>query len=152
MPDKKRTVCFLTCSPFILKWRYRWFGIHNRRFRQKIRKLILQSIREGYTNFLASLFTGTDTLCIRILLHLKKEFPQITIEGIVCCDREKRPHRLVNQRLIKKCDNIQYIYDMNSQFYKRDQFMIRNAGSVIAIDYDKEGGKVNECFYLSRFS
>ena len=75
------------------------------RIRDEVRKLIEE---EGVTHFISGMALGVDMYSAEIVLDLKKEYPQITLECAIPCENQSEKWREADRDryfgLVEKCD------------------------------------------------
>lgn len=113
------------------------------RIRDEVRKLIEE---EGVTHFISGMALGVDMYSAEIVLDLKKEYPQITLECAIPCENQSEKWREADRDryfgLIEKCDKEKLIQTRYTPdcMEKRNKYMVDNANYIIAIWSGKPSG------------
>ena len=119
------------------------------KFKEKLRQQIIDLINQGYVHFISGMALGSDMICAETVLSLKKEFPQITLEGAIPCpeqaDRWHAEQRNRYNYLLEQCDSINisspnYTYTC---MHIRNNYMVNNSNAIIAIWDGSPGGTKN---------
>lgn len=148
MKDRKfYTCCFTGHRSKNLPWGYKEKGIKFFVFKNKLKKIIKQSIKAGYIYFISGMELGIDMLCAEIILKLKKKHPNIKLECAIPCKNqtEKWKKESIDRynKILSLADKI--TYTSNSNYYngcmqKRNQYMIDNSNLLIAVFNGSNGG------------
>ena len=148
MEDRKfYTRCFTGHRPKNLPWGYKEKGIKFFVFKNKLKKIINQSIKAGYVYFISGMALGIDMLCAEIILKLKKKHTNIKLECAIPCksQTEKWKKESIDRynKILSLADKI--TYTSNSNYYngcmqKRNQYMIDNSNLLIAVFNGSNGG------------
>lgn len=94
---------------------------------------------ESATNFISGMAIGVDMICAEIVLELKKEYANISLECAIPC--ESQPNRWsesFQQRyycILNECDKktvLQKEYTSDCM-YKRNKYMVDNSDIVMAV-------------------
>lgn len=104
--------------------------------RQEIVRLITE---ECVTHFITGMALGVDLMAAEIVLELKREYPQITLESAIPCE-EQAIKWTVEQReryynIAEKCDKetmLQLAYTRDCM-KKRNRYMVDNSAFVLAV-------------------
>ena len=143
---------FYTCSftghrPNKLPWGYNEKGIRFFLFKNRLRKTIKESIKNGYKHFISGMALGSDMLCAEMVLKLKKKHPNITLEcAIPCINQTERWLKGTIERyntIISKADKVTYVSNkhyFNGCMQKRNKYMVNNSSFLIAIYNGSSGG------------
>ena len=117
--------------------------------KQCIHSLIVRMIEEeGVTHFISGMAQGVDLYAAEIVLELKEQYPQITLECAIPYERQAvRWPAALRERyfsIASRCDKEtmlqrQYTRDCMK---KRNQYMVDCADVVLAVWYAKEKGKI----------
>lgn len=96
---------------------------------------------EGVTEFIAGGALGFDTLAEKVVLTLKKEYPDIVLRLILPCrnqdDLWKIGDKAVYRDILKKADSVEYVTDVYTDgcMLERNRRMVDNASVLVAF-YD----------------
>jgi uncharacterized phage-like protein YoqJ len=145
--NKEVTCCFTGPRPQRLP-----FGFHEEdsrciKLKQVLREQIINMI-ETYrvAHFISGVALGVDQYAAEIVLELKKNYPQITLECVIHCETQAvRWTELLRDRyfsIIERCDKetlLQYQYTADS-IQKRNEYMVRQSDYVLAVWDGKSGG------------
>lgn len=104
------------------------------------------AVKDGYTHFISGFALGSDTFFTEVVLDLRKQFPNITLEAALACENqsnnwlEKDRVRFFN--LLSQCDKETYI---SYRYYKncyldRNRYILSNSQLLIAVFDGKLGG------------
>lgn len=119
-------------------------GGQEERVKAELRLLVERAVLEGCTHFISGFAEGADLWFAQIVLDLAARRPDLTLEAAV--PYRKRLHRLLDdtetRRLVHGCA----IIGVHSEEYspdcyqKRNRFMVKQAGRVIAVYDGRKGG------------
>lgn len=107
------------------------FGTHENdprcyEFKFRLREALTELIRAGYTRFLSGGAMGMDLIAAELVLDLRKEYPNITLEVVTPCDsqadRWPEAYRIRYARLRREADTL----TATSHRYTPDCMMLRN--------------------------
>ena len=123
--------------------------------KEKLRSLIVKLIEEeGVTHFISGMAQGVDMYAAEIVLELKKQDPQITLECAIPYERQavRWPEALRNRyfSIAGRCDQetmLQRQYTPDC-LRKRNRYMVDRSSLLIAV-YDgiPQGGTLNTLSY-----
>lgn len=122
----------------------------------KLKNLIIESIKNGYTYFISGLAHGIDMLCAEFVLELKQEYPFIKLECAI-------PH-ISQSRFYSDVDKVRYLNILNkaddfkiiSKEYKRgcmflrNQYMTNKSSLLIGVWNGKKSGTSNTIDYANK--
>lgn len=142
----KLTCCFTGHRPKNLPWGYnkddiRWFKLQN-----IIMKEIEKLVDEGYTHFISGMAQGIDIWCAKVVLNLKKDHPEITLECAVPCRSQSKKwpdeDKYEYYYILKNADKVTLISDKYTKtcMQDRNKYMVDNSDLVLAV-YDKTQDK-----------
>ena len=108
--------------------------------KEKLRSLIIRMIEEkGVTHFISGMAQGVDMYAAEIVLELKKQHPQITLECAIPYERQavRWPEALRNRyfSIAEHCDKETMLQTHYTQdcLWKRNQYMVDHADIVLAV-------------------
>lgn len=149
---KRYTICFTGHRPKGLPWGYNEKAQSCLKFKQYMKKLLIQKIKEGYNYFIVGMALGIDMIVAEILLELKSKH-DISIEGAIPCLNQEIKWSISQQEhyrnILSKCDKITYIskeYTL-SCMQKRNEYMVDNSYLVIAVWNGTPSGTLNTINY-----
>ena len=141
------TCCFTGHRPNKLPWGYNEKGIRFFLFKNRLRKAIKESIKNGYNYFISGMALGSDMLCAEIVLNLKKKHPNIMLEcAIPCINQTERWLKDSVDRyntIMSKADKVTYVSNkpyFNGCMQIRNKYMIDNSSLLIAVYNGSSGG------------
>ena len=150
---KKYTISFSGHRPKNLPWGYNENSSSAIKFKQDMKKLLINKINEGYKHFINGMALGADMMIAEILIELKQEF-NITIEcAIPCLKQESKwsnSQQVRYKKILSQCDKITYV--LKQQYCKncmqmRNEYMINNSNCLIAVWNGLPSGTENTIKY-----
>lgn len=148
MKDRKfYTCCFTGHRPKNLPWGYKEKGVKFFIFKNKLKKIIKQSIKAGYVYFISGMALGIDILCAEIILKLKTKHYNIKLECAIPCKNQTEKWKTESidryNKILTLADKI--TYTSNSNYYngcmqKRNKYMIDSSNLLIAVFNGSNGG------------
>ena len=150
--------CFTGHRPNKLPWGYKEEGVRFFLFRRKLKKVILNTINDGYDYFISGMALGIDMLCAEIVLELKKGHPNIKLECAIPCLNQtikwNNESKVRYNNILKQADKITYVSECS--YYsgcmaKRNKYMTGNSDMLIAIYNGSEGG-TKQTIAMAKFS
>lgn len=141
----KITCCFTGHRPQKLPWGFNEDDEHCIEMKRKIKQAIINSIKNGYINFITGMALGFDMICAEIVLELKKSYPHIKlIAALPCKDQYKvwKTEQIERYKeILSHCDCVRCLYNkyIDNCMLERNDFMLNNSSLVIAL-YDGKGG------------
>jgi uncharacterized phage-like protein YoqJ len=117
----------------------------------KMKEIIKTQICELIENefaikFISGMAIGVDMICAEIVLELKKEYANITLECAIPCesqpDRWSESFKQRYYNILNECDKktiLQKDYT-NDCMYKRNEYMVDNSDIVMAVWNGKKSG------------
>lgn len=117
------------------------------KIKHKLKRLIQGLIdKKSVTHFISGGALGVDMWAMEIVLELKKEYPNITLEAAIPCrsqaDRWNSKSQERYNRLLSLCDKktlVQEKYTVGCMM-KRNKYMVDNSNYVIAVWNGKPSG------------
>lgn len=146
--DREKVCAFTGHRPEKLPFEWSEEDERYRRVRQMLFCNILGLTRDGVNVFMTGMAKGIDLLAAEIVLSIKELVPDRKIElwAIIPYDRQAlswtpREKAKYNE-ILEKADKIEYIsHDYhNGCLQKRNRYMVENAGHLIAVYDEKQGG------------
>ena len=108
--------------------------------KEKLRSLIVKLMEEeGVTHFISGMAQGVDMYAAEIVLELKKQYPQITLECAIPYERQavRWPEALRDRyfSIAEHCDQETMLQTHYTQdcLWKRNQYMVDHADIVLAV-------------------
>ena len=115
--------------------------------KKQLRRLIVGVIeKKNVTKFISGMALGTDMWASEIVLDLKDEYPDITLEAAVPCRNQASSWNIKSkeryEKLLSLCDEVtvlqeEYTHDC---MMKRNKYMVQKADYVIAVWNGKPSG------------
>ena len=108
--------------------------------KERLRSLIVKLIEEdGVTHFISGMAQGVDMYAAEIVLELKKQYPQITLECAIPYERQavRWPEALRNRyfSIAERCDQETMLQTHYTQdcLRNRNRYMVEHADMVLAV-------------------
>ena len=108
--------------------------------KEKLRSLIIRMIEEeGVTHFISGMAQGVDMYAAEIVVELKKQYPQITLECAIPYERQavRWPEALRNRyfSIAERCDKETMLQTHYTQdcLRNRNRYMVEHADMVLAV-------------------
>lgn len=124
------------------------------KIKHQLRRLIIGLIKENnVVHFISEAALGVDTWAAEIVLELKTEYPNITLEAAVPCrsqaDRWNSAAKERYNRLLLLCDKTTLISEQYTAdcMMKRNRYMVDNSDYIIAVWNGKPSGTGNTVKY-----
>ena len=143
----KYTVCFTGHRPQNLPCGFNEEHPVCRKIKLQLERLIIGVIeKKNVTHFISGMALGTDQWAAEIVLFLKEEYPEITLEAALPCRSQTLCWNVKNKdkydRLLAQCDKVtilqeEYTYDC---IMKRNMYMVDSADYVIGVWNGKPSG------------
>ena len=111
----------------------------------RLRRAIEEACREEMEHFICGMAQGCDLYFGELVLEVKQEWPEITLEAAVPCptqtDGWSAPEQARWRRLLERCDYETMVQDHYSPgcMMCRNRYMVDHAAMLIAV-YDGQGG------------
>lgn len=110
------------------------------KIRRQLRRLIVGLIeKKDVTHFISSAALGVDMWAMELVLELKDEYPDITLEAAVPCrsqsNRWKRDARIRYRELLSECDEVTILQEQYTSdcMLKRNRYMVDKSDYVLAV-------------------
>lgn len=124
------------------------------KIKHQLRRLIIGLIeKRSVTRFMFGAAQGVDTWAAEIVLELKKDYPNITLEAAIpCISQAERWNTAAKERynrLLSLCDKHIIISDRYTVdcMMKRNKYMVDNSDYVVAVWNRKPSGTGNTVKY-----
>lgn len=141
------TCCFTGHRPQSLPFRLNEEDERCIELRALLTELIEKLIQDNHvTHFISGMALGVDQICAELVLELKKQYPNITIECAIPCEEqavnwtEKQRDRYFE--IAERCDKetlLQHHYDKDCML-KRNRYMVDSSDIVLAVWSGKPSG------------
>ena len=140
------TVCFTGHRPESLPWGYNENDDRCLAIKKELKALILNAIDSGYTHFISGMAEGIDQIAAEIVLGLKYDFNNITLECAVPFTKQSSRWSYRSQEkyndILSRADKISVL---SPTFYKgclqvRNKYMIDRSSLLIAVFNGSAGG------------
>ena len=111
-----------------------------------LEKAIDNVIADGYVTFITGMAKGTDIWAAEIVLELKDDYPNITLEAAIPCRSQADRWNIVSKkrynRLLLLCDKVTYVNEAYTKncMMERNIYMIDNSDYVVAVWNGKPSG------------
>lgn len=117
------------------------------KIKSQLKRLVIGLIeKKNVTHFISGVALGIDTWAAEIVLELKKEYPNITLETAIPCrsqaDRWNAAAKERYNQILSLCDNITYVneeYTKNCMM-ERNMYMVDNSNYIVAVWNGKPSG------------
>ena len=106
MPARQMTVCFSGYRPEKLPWGYDECDPRCAQLKQRLRRAVCAACDDGFRHFICGMARGVDTYCAEIVLALRPQYPDLTLEAAIPCpsqcggwtpDQQARWHAIVDR-------------------------------------------------------
>lgn len=141
----KITCCFTGHRPQKLPWGFNEDDERCIEMKRKLKQEIINSIKNGYINFITGMALGFDMICAEMVLELKKTYPHIKLIGAIPCKDQYKVWKAEQieryKEILTHCDCVRCLYDKYTDncMLERNDYMLNNSSLVIAL-YDGKGG------------
>lgn len=122
--------------------------------KKELRKEIILAIKDGYSHFISGFAIGVDLIFADIVVELKMEYPNITLEAAIPYRNRLKAMDREFQRLIKLCDSV-FVNSKqfsHSCFIVRNLYMVEKSERVIAVYDGREKGGTEFIIRKARIS
>ena len=122
---------------------------------QRLRDVVIASIKDGYLYFGAGEALGFDTLAAQTVLDLKKDYPQIKLILVLPCKTQARGWKQEDieeyNRIMKTADKVVYTSQdyYSGCMHKRNHHLVDNSSRCICFLNEKTGGTFYTVNYAS---
>ena len=152
----KHSCCFTGHRPQNCPWGFNEKDYRCKKVKKEVKKIIIELVIKGYTNFYVGMALGFDTYCAEILIKLKRKYKQIKIIGAIPCEDQdfkwSYKDKIRYKKLISKLDKIRCIYKTFNKncFLERNYYMVNNSSICVALFNGKPGGTQNTINYAKK--
>ncbi|MET3508274.1 SLOG family protein [Halalkalibacter oceani] len=156
--DINKTACFTGHRPSRLG-SYDPYSAKNKLILYKLRDIIKEQISNGTDTFITGMALGIDQWAARIVLKLKTKHPNVKLIAAIPCINHSNKWNSQSkqewQNIIDKCDSVHYVSEEEYTpwcMQKRNEWMVDNSSSVIAVHDGSKGGTYNCIKYAERMN
>ena len=124
--------------------------------RYTVRALIESMIDKGIVEFISGGAVGFDTLCAKLIISMKDEYPDLKLHLALPCHNQERFWSLKQKReylyIIYNADSVKYVSEHYSRWcmHARNRYMVDNSQYVIAYCRKKSGGAFRTIDYAKK--
>ena len=146
MPARQMTVCFSGYRPEKLPWGYNEHDPRCGVLKTRLYQAVSAACNEGYRHFICGMARGVDTYCAELVLSLRTQYHDITLEAAIPCpsqsDSWTDEQRARWQDIVDRCDYETVVQDHYSAgcMQRRNRYMVDHAARLIAVFDGQEGG------------
>ncbi len=134
------TACFTGHRPQSLSCGYDETHFACLKIKHQLRRMIKGLIdKKNVTHFISGAALGVDMWAMEIVIDLKNEYPDITLEAAVPCRSQSKSWNSKAQerynRLLSLCDNVTLLQNQYTTdcMMKRNMYMVDNSDYVVAV-------------------
>lgn len=145
--NEQKVCCFTGHRSQTLPWKFSEEGMRFSIFKINLLLAIKKSINEGYTHFISGMGLGVDLIAAELILALKKQNENITLECALPCQEQEKMWDLKSKKryyiILEQADIITKVSDcryFNGCMKKRNQYMINKSSKIIAVFSGMAGG------------
>ena len=156
MSRREQTCCFTGHRPEKLPWGRDESDPRCLMLKQRLRDVIEESYRDGMRHFICGMARGCDFYFAEIVLELRRNHPEITLEAAIPCASQshgwRREEQLRWQTILAACDLetlVQEQYDPGCML-RRNRYMVDYSALVIAVYDGSDGGTRRTLEYAIR--
>ncbi len=146
MRARQVSCCFTGHRPAKLPWRDNENDGRCIALKARLRAVLEEVAKEGYTHFICGMAEGCDLYCAEAVLELKKAHPGITLEAAIPCptqtDGWSAAQRERHARILEQCDAetlVQTSYTRDCML-RRNRYMVDHSSLLIALHDGLPGG------------
>ncbi len=117
------------------------------KIKNQLERLIIGLIeKKNVTHFISGVALGVDTWAAEIVLELKDDYPNITLEAAIPCRSQADRWNIVSKkrynRLLLLCDKVTYVNEAYTKncMMERNIYMVDNSDYVVAVWNGKPSG------------
>lgn len=125
-------------------------------FKRRLRAAIEAACRDEMEHFICGMAQGCDLYYGELVLEVKQDWPEITLEAAVPCptqaDGWPEKDRLRWRRLLERCDYETMVQDHYTPgcMMRRNRYMVDHAAMLIAAYDGQEGGTKSTVTYAMK--
>ena len=122
----------------------------------RLRATVEEACRQEMQHFICGMAQGADLYFAEIVLELKRDWPEITLEAAVPCptqaDEWPFPTKRRWQKILEACDYETLVQDHYSRgcMMRRNRYMVDHASQLIAVYDGQDGGTRSTVEYALR--
>ena len=146
MPARQMTVCFSGYRPEKLPWGYDEEDRRCAALKARLYRAAETACAEGYRHFICGMARGVDTYCAEIVLSLRRQYPDITLEAAIPCLSQSHGWTAAQQEryrdLLALCNYrtvVQEKYDPGCM-HRRNRYMVDHSSLLLAVHDGSTGG------------
>lgn len=155
---KKHSCCFTGHRPHSLPFRFNENDERCIDLKRRLKDAIIEMITQnGVTHFISGMAIGVDMYAAEIVLKLKENYPNISLEAAIPCENQsaKWAEQLRNRYnyILEKCDIrtvLQHNYTADCM-HKRNKYMVDNSDWIIAVWNGKPSGTGKTVKYAEEY-
>lgn len=156
MGEIRRTCCFTGHRPEKLPWGGNESDSRCTSLKATIRDAVIAAYDEGFRHFICGMARGCDFYFAEIVLALRQERPEITLEAAIPCPTQSRAWTAEEQErwqaLVTACDYETMVQERYSPdcMIRRNRYMVDHSDLVIAVYDGADGGTRRTLEYAIR--
>lgn len=156
MRGRQSACCFTGHRPAKLPWGNDEDDVRCLALKARLRAAAESAILEGMEHFICGMAEGCDLYFCEIVLALREQYPQITIEAALPCptqaDRWSAASRARYAALLARCDYETMVQEKYSPgcMQRRNRYMVDHASLLIAAHDGLPGGTRSTIEYALR--
>jgi len=154
---EKKTLAFTGLRPQKLPFEFEEESLAYIALKKFLKEQIVELIeKENLCRFISGMALGVDQLCAEIILELKKEYQEITLEAALPCPEQdkiwKQSCREKYRAILEKCDVIYVVSDVYTHYcmHVRNRYMVDKCDIVLAVWDEKPGGTASTVKYAMK--
>ena len=120
--------------------------------KNKLKEVFISLINDGYDTFLVGMAIGFDTLCFKLLYHLKSEYDIKIVACIPCLDQNKNFSASQNKEYLDMLNKADFKVLVSKNYHsrcmmQRNIYMVDNSSILVACLRQDSGGTFNTVQY-----
>ena len=154
--DRATTCCFTGHRPDKLPWGSRESDPRCLTLKRRLTQAVEGAYAQGMRHFICGMARGVDTYCAEIVLALRPQYPDLTLEAAIPCpsqcggwtpDQQARWHAIV-----ARCAFETVVQDRYGPgcMQRRNRYMVDHAARLIAVFDGQDGGTRRTVEYALR--
>lgn len=151
--NKEKTCSFTGHRPEKLPWGFEEKDPRCMELKERLRQAVKQAYQDGYRHFITGMARGCDQYFAEIVLELRKEHPDVTIEAAIPCETQAAAWKEMEREryfgLVAQCDYetmVQRQYDKGCM-QRRNRYMVDRSARLIAVYDGMLGGTMYTIHY-----